>query len=203
MVVLTFFVFFLFCSTAFFFLNNKTHTPKETFVNSHYTVFKILGTEFINSALLNLEEKKNMVKIYRKKDLFCLQELFLLLLCFGDSCWLALIKKNFKKINEWNIFIFFFQIEYSWIFLFSMLTRLSLCFLLVNYFLAWCRGFIPATFYPNVNLSTRSFNMFFIYLPQKINLFTRMLMLLPNCFVCYFTYLPADSKLWPRCFFPF
>ena len=63
MVVLTFFVFFLFCSTAFFFLNNKTHTPKETFVNSHYTVFKILGTEFINSALLNLEEKKNMVKI--------------------------------------------------------------------------------------------------------------------------------------------
>ena len=169
----------------------------------YYYFLAILSNVMPDCCIVKFRRKKKYGEDLTKKDLFCLQELFLLLLCFGDSCWLALIKKNFKKINEWNIFIYFFQIEYSWIFLFSMLTRLSLCFLLVNYFLAWCRGFIPATFYPNVNLSTRSFNMFFIYLPQKINLFTRMLLLLPNCFVCYFTYLPADSKLWPRCFFPF
>ena len=95
----------------------------------YYYFLAILSNVMPDCCIVKFRRKKKYGEDLTKKDLFCLQELFLLLLCFGDSCWLALIKKNFKKINEWNIFIFFFS---NWIFLnipiFHANSTLSLLF---------------------------------------------------------------------------
>ena len=120
--------------------------------------------------------------------------------------WFALTCRNLKKKNnEWNIlkFIYFF---------FSNLIFLNIPILHANstlsafcswiIFLAWIQlGDILSECQPLDALIQHVFFFFFKFIfRKKINLFTRMLLLLPNCFVCY---LPAEQIVASVFFSPF